>query len=312
MVVIKFVCLVIGAYLLGGISVSRMITAHYNSDITKEGSGNPGTMNMLRNYGAKLGFITLFCDALKGAIPACVGRFLLFPGDEYLSIIALFVGGFAAVIGHMYPIFYNFSGGKGIATTIGTFAVANPLLALAIFVADFVFFLIVKIGSLASMFFIISFAMIDTFINNIRYNYVAMILMWLIVILDVFAHRSNFIRLFANEERLTSFKEGVKKDIARVQEKRLEKLDELKDKEKELYAKYDEKLLKKQQKTYVKKAKSLNRVNKKRVKLQQKYNYKIEEIKLESNEIIDYMQQRIDKRNEKIALKQSEDNKNDD
>ncbi len=302
MEIIKFALLVLLGYLLGNISISRLI----KKDITKSGSGNPGTMNMLRTYGLKMGILTLFCDALKAAIPALVGRYVLFPGNEYLSVIAMFVGGFSAVIGHMYPALYNFRGGKGIASTIGMFIVANPLLALAILVADLIFFLIVKIGSLASMFFIIIFAVVHTFISGIQYNYVAMILMWVVVIIDVVAHRTNFIRLFANEERLINFKESVKKDLERVEDKKLEKLDDLKEKEEELKEHLQEKLEKKEEAIKSKHAKSMKKVAKKRVKLQQRYNWKVQQIKAESNDIIKDMQSRIDKRNEKQASKEDD------
>ncbi len=307
MEIIKLTALVIIGYFLGNISISRLITAKKKKDITKEGSGNPGTMNMLRNYGLKMGVVTLVFDALKAAIPSLIGRFLLFPGDEYMSTIALFVGGFAAVIGHMYPVFYDFRGGKGIACTVGMFIVANPLLALVILLVDLVFFLLVKIGSLASMFFIIIFAIIHTFISGIQYNFVAMILMWFTVVIDVVAHRTNFIRLFANEERLISFKESVKKDLERVEDKKLEKLDDLKEKEEELKEHYDEKLEKKQQAIKSKQAKSIKKVARKRIKLQQHYNLRMQEIKAESNKIIEDMQERIDKRNERIAAKENDD-----
>ena len=303
MEIIKFFTIVIIGYLLGNISVSRII----KKDITKSGSGNPGTMNMLRSYGLKMGIVTLLCDALKAAIPALIGRYVLFPGDEYLSVIAMFAGGFAAVLGHMYPVLYDFHGGKGIACTIGMFIVANPLLALAILVVDLVFFLIVKIGSLASMFFIVIFAIVHTFISGIQFNYVAMILMWVVVVIDVVAHRTNFIRLFANEERLINFKESVRKDIERVEDKKLEKLDDLKEKEEELKEHYSEKLEKKKQAIKTKQAKSIKKVARKRVKLQQRYNWRINEIKTESNKIIEDMQDRIDRRNEKNLSKDNEE-----
>ena len=303
MEIIKFVLLILLGYILGNISISRLI----KRDITKSGSGNPGTMNMLRTYGLKMGILTLLCDALKAAIPAIIGKHVLFAGNEYLSTIALFVGGFSAVIGHMYPALYNFRGGKGIACTIGMFVVANPLLALIILIADLVFFLIVKIGSLASMFFILIFAIVHTFISAIQYNYVAMILMWIVVIIDVVAHRTNFIRLFANEERLINFKESVKKDLERVEDKKLEKLDDLKEKEEELKEQLEEKLEKKQQAIQTKHKKSMQKVAKKRIRLQQRYNWRVQQIKAESNDIIKDMQERIDKKNEKIAEKDSDE-----
>ena len=296
---LKIVCLILFGYLMGNLSISRFLTAKKDKDITKQGSGNPGTMNMLRNHGATLAIITLIGDALKAAIPALIGKYALFPGDEWFSLIALFVAGLSAVIGHMYPVLYRFKGGKGIACTVGICFVANPLLALIMIVPAFLFLWFVKIGSLTSMIYVIPFAFINSFISDIKYNIVAMILMWFTVVLDVFAHRSNFIRLFANEERLTSFKEGVKKDIEKVHDKKLEKLDDLEDKEQELKEHYDAKVEKKKQKYKIKRAKSIKRLAKKKEKLKLRYNRQIEEIKEESAEIIMYMQERINKKNQR-------------
>ncbi len=262
-------------------------------------------MNMLRNYGAKLGFLTLFCDALKAAIPALIGNFLLFPGDPSMSCIALYVGGLSAVLGHMFPIFYGFKGGKGIACTVGVFTVANPLLSLIIFVADFIFFYFIKIGSLASMIYIILFAIINNFLTTVDNMFVAMIIMWVIVILDVLAHKSNFIRLFANEERLTSFKEGVQKDLDRIQERKLEKLGELEEKEASLAEIYEEKLVKNENKINQQLEKDTIRVSKQKERLQHKYAKIIEEKKTHSNEIIEGMQARIEEKKQKETKKAS-------
>ena len=93
---IKVVCLIILGYIMGNLSVSRMLTARKDKDITKQGSGNPGTMNMLRNHGATMAIITLIGDALKAAIPALVGKYLLFPDDSTFALIALFIAGLSA------------------------------------------------------------------------------------------------------------------------------------------------------------------------------------------------------------------------
>ncbi len=330
MTIIKFFALVIVSYLMGNISVARMITKKDKNDITKQGSGNPGTMNMLRNYGAKMGFLTLFCDAIKAAIPALISYLVLFPNDQYLSIIALFASGLSAVLGHMFPVFYGFKGGKGIACTIGVFAVANPLLALVVLLVDFVFFYFVKIGSLASMFFIIIFAIVDTFITDIKFNFVAMIIMWLIVVIDVIAHRNNFIKLFANEERLTSFKEGVEKDLQKAHDKKAEKLGELdnkeqavidkyqeklQEKEKKAFEKYQEKLAKKEEAIKEREEKSLKRVAKKKERLQASYQWRVQQIEKESDRVVKDMQIKIERNKAKMQKKaekeQSKDENND-
>ena len=96
-----YALVVLGGYLLGGVNFAT-IFAHLNKkNIRDMGSGNPGTMNVMRNLGAKWGILTFLCDGLKGAIPAFVGNLLLGP-------TGLFAGGLSAVVGHIYPVYAKF------------------------------------------------------------------------------------------------------------------------------------------------------------------------------------------------------------
>ena len=116
-----FVC--IFSYLIGGISIARLITKkERNGDINTLGSGNPGTMNMARNFGLRMGLLTLVLDMLKAILPCLAAYFI---GIYLLPTIPvkifIFVAGLSVVLGHMFPVFYKFKGGKGIASTIGVF-----------------------------------------------------------------------------------------------------------------------------------------------------------------------------------------------
>jgi len=184
------------------------------------------------------------------------------------------------------------------------FMVANPLLGVILFVIDFVLFYFIKIGSVASMLFIVPFGIINTFISDVSSSYTAMILMWLIIIFDVFAHKQNFIRLFANEERLTSFKEGVKKDIERVKQRKKNKLAEINE-----Y--YDEKHTKQEEKYNKKLEKSILKAKKKKEKLKRKYNNIINELQQDSDETIKYMQYKIDLKKQKEREKTENSNEED-
>ena len=190
-------CCVLG-YLLGNVSFARIFSAINKKSIDSVGSGNPGTMNMLRNHGARLGVITLFFDALKGAIPA-------------LTAYLLHSAGISAVLGHVYPVFYKFRGGKGIATTIGVFAVADPLVTLALFLFIVLIVFFVKIGSLSSIILVVSFAIIES-CKSINHNVVILILLYSIVFIDVFAHRANIARLFSEEERETDLISSIARE----------------------------------------------------------------------------------------------------
>lgn len=275
---LKWVGLIVVGYLLGSFSISRLIIklkSKNKDDITKQGSGNPGTMNMLRNQGATMGFLTLLLDALKAIIPAVAG-FYLFAGTEY-QYVAVFVAGGSAVVGHIFPIFYQFKGGKGIACTLGTFFVANPIVAAIVFVLSFIFFLIVKIGSLTSFFFILVFAITNSILLGIEGSWIAFVVMWAIIILDLYAHRENIKRLITNTERRTSFQEGVKRDVERIKAKKQEKIEKVENKQNEKIEKYEnkkEKLNLKMQEIEQKKEKTLEKKNHKTVKVEKKYDKK--------------------------------------
>ena len=143
MPVYYYIILALCGYLLGNLSSAKILSRLKKDDITKHGSGNPGTMNMLRTFGFKMGLITLLCDAIKSAIPSLLGFFMFggYSGGE-LSYIGLYVGGTSAIIGHCFPIAYKFKGGKGVATMLGMFAVAEPYWAIIMFVVCFIYLLI--------------------------------------------------------------------------------------------------------------------------------------------------------------------------
>ena len=163
--ILIFIAACLLSYLLGGISVARLITKKGDSGgINTQGSGNPGTMNMLRTHGIVMGLFTLLCDALKGVIPALFG--LLYFGnfvDIQFGYVALYTFGLFAVIGHVFPIYFKFKGGKGIATTFGIFMVADPIASSILFGILFVTLYFIKIGSIVSLLFIVIDAIVQMF-----------------------------------------------------------------------------------------------------------------------------------------------------
>ena len=151
----QFLLLAIGSYLIGNINFAIIISKFKKRDIRTLGSGNPGTLNMSRNFGLKIGVLTLLLDIVKGVVPTLVG-YLLY-NDNYfinttLSIeqVAKVGCGFFAVLGHVFPVFMKFKGGKGIATTIGVFAVCNPIIAIISGALAIIFILFTEIGAMGS------------------------------------------------------------------------------------------------------------------------------------------------------------------
>lgn len=201
---ITMVALIFGAYLFGNINVSIIISHFKNRDVRNEGSGNPGTMNMLRSFGIKLGILTLVLDAVKGAVPALLGWWLLGKGEMFsfgTDKIGLFIGGISVVLGHIFPVFYKFKGGKGVAASIGVCFVAAPIVALIAFLVGVVFILTVKIGSLTS--FIMTgipliYCSVTAFSSGRIIEGVLAAAVYVIILL---AHHSNFARIFKGEEK---------------------------------------------------------------------------------------------------------------
>lgn len=124
--------ILLAAYLIGAIPTGVIMTKLASGeDIRKVGSGNIGATNVYRTAGRKLGVITLIGDCLKGVIPLLLAISLFNYQGSYLALVAL-----AAFLGHCYPIYLGFKGGKGVATALGIFLVLSPksiLCALALF-----------------------------------------------------------------------------------------------------------------------------------------------------------------------------------
>lgn len=285
----KIIGFILIGYLCGNFSMSRIITSikakkgSLENVTDSSNSGNPGTMNMLRTQGAIAGVLTLIVDALKAAIPSLIA-FYVFGGVGNMpySKVALYVTGLSAILGHVFPVFYRFKGGKGIACSVGVFFVANPLVSLCITFVSLIFFLVVKIGSLTSFLFILSSAVFETFYQD-NYLYLElMIVVWVIIVIDLWAHRNNIKKLFLKSERIASLQEGVKKDIEKIRAKKQARYENLENKKNDdLINSYNEKkekindrYAKKENKLKEKYESKENRISKRQVKVEKKYDKK--------------------------------------
>jgi len=141
-----YVLLIISSYFIGAIPTGVVLAKAFSgTDIRQEGSGNIGATNVTRVLGKKLGALTLAGDILKGFLPVCVGSYLV----SSLSVVCLM--GMAAFLGHLFPVYLRFKGGKGVATALGVFLYFAPLVILievAIFVAVVGIWKYVSLGSL--------------------------------------------------------------------------------------------------------------------------------------------------------------------
>lgn len=194
------VALTVLAYLIGNISPSILLARAKGIDIHKEGSGNAGTTNALRVMGKKAGIITLAVDVLKGTVAVVLGGLLGGHFTAMMCVIAVFCG-------HVWPVFFKFKGGKGVATAFGALLGLNPLLALSALAVVAVVVLLTKrmsAGSLAGalLFPILAFFLEPEF-------FLPGVVLALIVIIK---HRANLMRLLKGEEpKLSIFdKKGEK------------------------------------------------------------------------------------------------------
>ena len=141
----QILIIVIVSYFMGNISFSRFLAKTKKKDITKLGSGNAGSTNILRNFGFKFGVLNLVLDILKGFIPSFLA-YKIFNDN----LVYLYIAGISVMIGHIYPVMFKFKGGKGIASMLGVFLAADPIVTLIVIGVAAVSWLLFKYGSVAS------------------------------------------------------------------------------------------------------------------------------------------------------------------
>ena len=201
-------------YLLGCIPSGVLISKAYGiRDIRKHGSGNSGTTNVLRTLGWLPSVLTLICDCLKGYVACLIGKHLC--GDP-----AMLVGGLCAILGHDFPVFMGFKGGKGIATSLGLIIAINPWLALALLVVQIIAVALTRYMSVASLITTVAFPILVGFTERGRENFPLFLGAACIAsALSLFGHRSNIQRLIHGEENRLDFQK-----ISKVSEKVLSKM----------------------------------------------------------------------------------------
>ena len=183
---------IILAYLAGSISSSILIARLFQlPDPRSLGSGNPGATNMLRTGSKKAAAFTLVGDLLKGLIPLLIARGM---GAD-LTLLCLM--GLAATLGHMYPIYYQFRGGKGVATTLGVLLGINWLLAI-IWIATWIS--TAKLSGYSSLAALIATALLPIVAYFMQQPMIVIYLMLIIAILVIWRHQSNIKNLLAGKE----------------------------------------------------------------------------------------------------------------
>lgn len=193
--------LVVFAYFLGSIPVGVMLGRLKGVDPRKTGSGNIGATNVMRAAGKKLGVVTLILDAAKGFVPVALATLLGVP----LCVVALV--GLVAFLGHVFPVFLRFKGGKGVATALGVYLAISPVTILAAFVVFVIVAAIWRYVSLASMIGA-TVVPIGLYLIGAPWSFVVMAV--LITLVVIVRHKDNITRLVKGTESKLSFSGGSK------------------------------------------------------------------------------------------------------
>ena len=200
-VVCGIVCTVV-PYLLGSINFAVIISSKtYKDDVREHGSGNAGMTNMLRTYGKKAAALTLGGDALKAILACLVGYFMLGLNGAYIA-------GFFCILGHMFPVFFKFKGGKGVVTTAASMLMCNPIVFLILLILFVLIVYIWRYISLASIMCVLLYPVVlngvDTVLIGGSRAYI--IFTVLTTILVVLKHKDNLKRLLDGTENKFKFK----------------------------------------------------------------------------------------------------------
>jgi glycerol-3-phosphate acyltransferase PlsY len=186
---------IIAAYLVGSIDFAVIVGRMYGVDIHQEGSGNPGMSNVLRTMGRVPAAMVFIGDTLKGTIGAAMGW--VASGSPDPAVHWAFLAGLAAVVGHCYPIFHGFKGGKGVATGGGVLLFTVPIVAVIEIAVWFLVFWLTKTASIGSMVIVVI-----TIPILIWQGVTGLSLVWiaLIIALVVWRHRGNIKRMLSGSE----------------------------------------------------------------------------------------------------------------
>ena len=196
------------AYLIGSINFSVILSKKMAGfDVREKGSGNAGTTNMLRAVGKKAAAITLVCDILKGVVAILIAMFIGNVAEEANKPLLVQIAGIAVILGHTFPIFFKFKGGKGVATSLGVLIMSNWQIGLICLVFALILIILTQMVSVGSIAAAILYPVLTLFIPE---NYIVsgnyLIYSVILAVLVVFNHRENVKRLLNGTENKISFK----------------------------------------------------------------------------------------------------------
>ena len=209
-----YIIIAVIAYLIGSINFSIILSKRMAGfDIREKGSGNAGTTNMLRAVGKKAAVITLICDILKGVVSILIAVLAGKIVKNLDNALLVQLAGIFVIIGHTFPVFFKFKGGKGIATALGVLLMINWQIGLICLVFAVVLMALTRMVSLGSCAAAVLFPVLTLFINQHytvltdgKSGRVYFIYSVILAIIVLYNHRSNIKRILNGTENKLSFK----------------------------------------------------------------------------------------------------------
>lgn len=202
---IAYIISILIAYFLGSIAFSVIFGKKFAGfDVRDKGSGNAGSTNVLRTVGKKAAALTLICDILKGVIAILIAILIakIFKIEDYR--VLMYLAGLFAILGHTFPIFFEFRGGKGVATSLGVLLTLNWKIGLICLIFALIIIAFTRIVSIGSILAAVLYPILAIFMGGT--NIICLLISILIALLVIFNHRENIKKLREGTENKLSFK----------------------------------------------------------------------------------------------------------
>ena len=209
-----YIIIAIISYLIGSVNFSVILSKKIAGfDVREKGSGNAGSTNMLRSVGKGAAALTLICDVLKGVVAIGIAILLGNMVQDSNKELLLQIAGIMVIVGHTYPVFFGFKGGKGVATSLGVLLLSNWQIGLICLVFALVMMALTRMVSLGSCTAAVLFPVLTLFINQHytvltegKSGNVYFIYSVILAAIVLFNHRENIKRIYDGTENRLSFK----------------------------------------------------------------------------------------------------------
>ena len=235
-----YIIIALIAYAIGSVNFSVIISKKMAGfDVRTKGSGNAGSTNVLRTVGKKAAIITLVCDILKGVVAILAALLIGLFAKEASKAILVEVAALAVVLGHTFPVFFGFKGGKGVATSLGIILLVNWKIGLICLVFALTLMALTRMVSLGSisasvLFAVLTMFITDSYVAGIEHDFSFVVFGILLAAFVIFNHRSNLKRILNGTENKLNFSKKKEEKIENAEEAKKEEVkEEVKEEKKE-------------------------------------------------------------------------------